>query len=123
MTTQATATTFKSLTETQIVEFQKILGVLNRYYNIFSSKDKEPKSNSVLFREKLEKTTPSQAVVSLSKINKYSYIVRASIGDESAEWVHVDGIQEERDELAEKNITEHPVYNITCLTDLYTDKI
>lgn len=115
--------TTKNLTETQIVEFQKILGVLNRYYNILSSKDKQPKSSSVLFREKLEKTTASETVVSLSKINKYDYHIKASIGDENAEWVHVDGIQEERDQLAEKNITEHPVYNITCLTDLYTDKI
>lgn len=114
-------TTFKNLTETQIVEFQKILGVLNRYYNTFSSK--EPKSNSVLFREKLEKTIPSEAIVSLSKINKYDYHIKASIGEENVEWVHIDGIQEERDQLAEKNITEHPVYNITCLTDLYTDKI
>lgn len=115
-----TQTTLKPLSETQVIEFQKIVKTLNKYYSTFGS---DSKSKSVLFREKIVEVPASKLTISLSQNDTYTYTVHATYLHETYQWIHIDGIQEERDELQEKRITTHPVFQITCLTDLYTDKV
>ena len=118
--TQTTKIALKPLSEAQVTEFQKIVKILNKYYNTLGS---IPKSNSTLFRQKIVEAPASKLTISLSQNDKYTYTVQATYLQETYEWIHIDGIQEERDQFQEKEITDHPVFQITCLTDLYTDKV
>jgi hypothetical protein len=97
-------------------QFKEILGVLARYYGVFSPE----KSKCQLFREKF--STAKGGQVYLRKFGGYEYLVFAKLGEEQETWVHVDGIAEERQTLEARGITDHPVFKITCMVDLYGEK-
>ena len=111
-----TSTTEKEFNELQIVELQKIIKVINRYYNSFN----EEKSVSQSFRELVEKTEPENLKISVRKFGIYEYVISAEIlhrGKDS--WIHMDGISEERKLMLEKGITNHPVFKIVSLSDIF----
>lgn len=115
---------WKQLAETDKPEFQNILGILNRYYSQFS-KDKEETQSflpPVKFRKDVEKSKPEEVSIYLKKFGKYEFLVYVEIsGDKPRKdsWIHIDGVQQERDDFLKKGIKTHPVFEITCLEDLY----
>lgn len=99
-------------------EFLHILRILNHYYEMQS----QTKNHLYEFRRQLVDSPPQKIQIFLSKIGKYEYFVKASLASGSGDfetWVHIDGIAEERDNLKVIGKIDHPVFSITCLTDLY----
>lgn len=100
-------------------EFQKILAVLNRYYH----RSGEELTQSQLFREKVASANKENIRIFLQKFGKYEYLILVKIFEQEEwredSWIHVDGIQEEREQLKRRGLLNHPVFSITCLTDLY----
>jgi hypothetical protein len=106
----------KEFSEVQIIELQKIIKVLNRYYNSFNKE----KTVSQSFRELVEETQPENLKISVRKFGSYEYLISAEIlhrGNDS--WIHMDGISEERKIMLEKGITNHPVFSIVSLGDIF----
>lgn len=97
-----------------VKKFQNILGVLNRYYTQFSEK-----SSTQIFRELIASSSPEAVKLSLKKFGEYEYLIKAEVGDKSESWIHIDGIAEERKTHASNNNLYHPVFEITCLTDIF----
>ncbi|TGN18929.1 LIC_13246 family protein [Leptospira idonii] len=99
-------------------EFLHILRVLNHYYERIGTKV----TDLFLFRQRLVQSDPSLVKIYLSKIGAYEYFVKASLETENSEpqtWLHIDGIAEERNRMKEIGNKEHPVFHITCLSDLF----
>ncbi len=115
---QASKGTAKEL-KTKKEEFQKILSVLNRYYH----NSKENLTDSQIFREKVALVGQENLRIFLKKFGKYEFFITAKILEQEKwiqdSWIHVDGIQEERDQLKRKGLLNHPVFSITCVSDLY----
>jgi hypothetical protein len=106
----------KEFNELQIVELQKIIRVLNRYYNSFNKE----KSVSQSFRELVEQSKPENLKVEVRKFGNYEYLISAEIVNRGKDsWIHMDGISEERKTFIAKGITEHPVFKIVCLEDIF----
>lgn len=103
------------LTPKKVVEFKGILKVLGKYYNAISSD--ATKSKGQIFRDNL--SVAEGGSIYLKKFGNYEYLVFAKIGEEHDTWIHMDGISEEREQFTAKGIKEHPVFNITCVGDLY----
>ncbi|MCX7997673.1 MAG: hypothetical protein N3A69_01815 [Leptospiraceae bacterium] len=110
--------TWKELKEKK-TEFQKILSVLNRFYH----HSQENLTDSQRFREKVVMSNEENLRIFLQKFGKYEFYIIAKVLEEGSwiqdSWIHVDGIQEERDRMKRKGVINHPVFKITCLTDLY----
>lgn len=103
-------------------EFQSIIAVLNRYYNL--NPPKNHPSSAYRFREELVIASLDSIRVFIKRYGQYEYLIAVEILQESNKkmdsWIHIDGIQQERDELKSKNVVEHPVFNIFCISDLYS---
>ncbi|HNN05766.1 MAG TPA: hypothetical protein PKN56_19560 [Leptospiraceae bacterium] len=111
---------WREITE-QKTEFQGILKVLNRFYEAVAE---DRKNDSHRFRKSLEKENTEKFRIFLRKFGKYEFLVYAEIrdtetGSRSDSWIHIDGIAEEREQLRKKGNHDHPVFSISCLTDLY----
>jgi hypothetical protein len=107
----------KEFNQVQIEKLQEIIRILNQYYNSFNGKEK---SVSQTFREYVEKESFENLKIVVRKINNYEYIISAEIlhrGKDS--WIHIDGITEERNLLKDRGITNHPVFNIVSLGDIF----
>lgn len=115
---RATKSIWREL-KTKKDEFQKILAVLNRYYH----KSGDELTQSQLFREKVALANVENLRIFLQKFGKYEFLITVKLLEEEKwledSWIHVDGIQEEREQLKRKGCLNHPVFSITCLTDLY----
>ena len=106
----------KEFNQVQIIELQKIIKILNRYYNSFNKE----KSVSQSFRELVEQSQPENLKIEVRKFGNYEYLISAEIlhrGKDS--WIHMDGISEERKTFIEKGITDHPVFKIVSLGDIF----
>ena len=101
---------------TQIKAFQRILGVLNRYYSDFGKK-----SESLTFRELVEKSNTDDVEIQIKKFGGYEYLIKATVGTLSDSWIHLDGIGEEREIHTSTNNLGHPVFSIVCLGDIYNN--
>lgn len=111
-----------SLNTNQIKNLLRIVQVLNRYYNATNYSEK---SKSQLFREKLL-ILPVEDIkeIKVKQLGTYEYVINATLSDGDTEsWVHIDGIAEEREHLKSRNISEHPVFQITCLEDIVNNRI
>ena len=101
-----------------ITEFDEILNILNGYYNAFS--DDSKKTPVALFREFFPQVNINNKKLYVKKTGEYEYIVFGYISDNHCDsWLHVDGIQQERDILTQKGQMKHPVFSINCLADIY----
>lgn len=49
----------------------------------------------------------------------YSEMILAGFRKEYENWIHIDGIQLERDRLSGMGVVDHPAFDIVCMTDLY----
>jgi hypothetical protein len=109
----------KVLNQKQISSFLEILKVLNRHYSYIGPN--EPQTETALFRKKIEAVNPSELQVQLLRVDSYQFLIKATFNNEAKKWYHIDGIQQERD--CASTPENHPVYSITCLTDIYLNKI
>jgi hypothetical protein len=104
-------------------DFLHIVRIVNLYYSTNTSRVKP--TESYLFRERFARTSTDKVSIYIKKIGTYEFLIQAAIAadenlrGESDVWLHVDGIKQERDELVEKGVTEHPVFSIVCMTDLF----
>lgn len=100
-------------------DFQHILNVLNKYYESINKTD-----NTLLeFRKNLCKKKKSEFDVYLKKIDKYVFLTQIKLKnipiDTNHKWIHIDGIEEEKDKFKSLGNTDHPVFSIVCLTDIF----
>jgi hypothetical protein len=106
----------KEFSQVQIIELQKIIKILNRYYNSFNKE----KSVSQSFRELVEQTQPENLKIEVRKFGNYEYLISAEIVNRGKDsWIHMDGISQERDELRKREILNHPVFSIVSLGDIF----
>lgn len=98
------------------VEFQRIVGVLNRYYEARSERFS---SESMEFRKKFASSKHEEVRILVKKFGEFEYMVTAYVKDETDTWIHVDGIAMERKELSSEGNSDHPVFLIVGLGDLF----
>jgi hypothetical protein len=107
--------------KTQKEEFQKIVSILNRFYS--QNPNFEEKTSSQKFREELAVANQENVRIFIQKFGKYEFLIAAEIQKEEKlekdTWIHIDGIQQEREEFRKSGTSDHPVFKLTCLTDLY----
>ncbi|EMJ88125.1 LIC_13246 family protein [Leptospira meyeri] len=98
-------------------EFLHILRILNHYYEMRG----ETKSKQYAFRRHLADSSPESVQIFFSKLGPFEYQVACRIlPEEQVEtWIHIDGIAEERERLKQIGNTEHPVFSLVCLGDLF----
>ncbi|GBF50854.1 hypothetical protein LPTSP4_23810 [Leptospira ryugenii] len=101
----------------RIDEFQNILRILNHYYEMLSTKV----SPLFQFRKEVAGLASDQVQIFLSPLGKYEFQIACKVPKQNRceTWIHLDGIQEERDRLQANGIHEHPVFQIVCLNDLF----
>lgn len=101
-------------------EFQDILKILNRFYEQLPDEEPNPTRQ---FREKILNADPENLRIFFKKFGLYEFIVAAEIkekeGIQSDSWIHIDGIAQERAELSKIGLTGHPIFSITCISDLF----
>lgn len=102
-------------------EFKKIVNILNRYYNLNPSKNHP--SPAHLFREEVAQTPNDKLRIFLKKFGDYEFLIVVEINSKSGNkmdsWIHIDGISQERAELKNRDIKNHPVFRIISIEDLY----
>jgi len=100
-------------------KFIEIIRVLNRFYQMHPAIIKT--NSTQLFREEIVEIAPVDLRICIRKIGNYEYLIKVIILETGKQesWIHVDGIQQERDELLQDGKTAHPVHGITNLTDLF----
>lgn len=114
---------WKEINSTMKPEFQRIVAVLNKYYD--ASQPKSTVNQASQFRKNLVRQNPESFRIYLKKFGSYEFLVHAEIlaenknSSEADTWIHIDGIQEERDQLSKQGIESHPVFQIVGLTDIY----
>ncbi|MCW7479562.1 LIC_13246 family protein [Leptospira kanakyensis] len=98
-------------------EFLHILRILNHYYEMRG----ETKSKQFAFRRTLADSPTDGVQIFFSQIGPFEYQVACRILPEEhlETWIHIDGIAEERERLKQIGNTEHPVFSLVCLGDLY----
>jgi hypothetical protein len=105
---------WKILNNSQVEKLVEILKILNRYY-----KSLNRTSEGMTFRERSCEEGIKKAF-KIKKFGQYEYLIYATLNDtEEDSWIHIDGIAEERKLMLERGIDTHPVFNITCLQDIY----
>ncbi|MBE7412411.1 MAG: hypothetical protein L6Q54_08145 [Leptospiraceae bacterium] len=101
-------------------EFIRIVEVLNRYYS--QNKPENYPSESHKFREKLLQSPLDSFKVFIKKFGLFEYIIAVEISENGSSrfdtWIHIDGIEEERNELKNSGILDHPIFQIVSMTDL-----
>ncbi|XDD50451.1 hypothetical protein AB3N59_01165 [Leptospira sp. WS92.C1] len=98
-------------------EFRRIVSVLNGFYR---SKTTIRKLNgSQKMRIRLEKKDFQNFEVFLKKIGDHDFLIFLKIENKYDSWIHIDGIQEERERFILEGKTDHPVFKIVCISDLY----
>lgn len=96
-------------------EFQNIQRILVRYYELAGNKGKA----LLKFRKKLVSATTEDFRVFIKPakgISHFAVVCDFPVIGGKEKWIHIDGIFEERQIQKNRN---HPVFKITCLTDLY----
>ena len=105
-------------------EFLDIIRVLNRYYAMNPSADHP--NDSFRFREKMLASPLDEVKIYMKRFGDYEFLITVKLHDGKKErvesWIHVDGIQQERDELEQETQRKkkNPVFNITCVSDLFS---
>lgn len=114
----------KVLNAPQKEKFIEIVRILNRYYDLRPNVVLTP---AMAFRKALESMPMEDFKIEVIKLRKkkggqYQYQINAIVGEQKESWIHIDGIKEQRDQLEKAGIVAHPVFDITCLTDLYQER-
>ncbi|MDF3820435.1 hypothetical protein P3G55_11015 [Leptospira sp. 96542] len=100
-------------------EFLHILRILNHYYEMRG----ETRSPQFQFRCQLVGSATDQVRIFFSRLGDYEFQVACSLGQEGPfeTWIHIDGIAEERSKLKGIGQSDHPVFQLVCLSDLFID--
>jgi hypothetical protein len=102
-------------------QFQDILKTMISYYEYNSNEIVE--SPTHLFRKKITELNPNQIRVYVKRYSDYEYLIytesNASKSSESGYWIHIDGIRKEKEDLLIQGVTNHPVFQIISMSDLY----
>ncbi|EKR99932.1 hypothetical protein LEP1GSC125_3057 [Leptospira mayottensis 200901122] len=57
--------------------------------------------------------------VFLKKVSGYEFIIFLQIENQFESWIHVDGIQEEKDRFLKEGKNDHPIFEHISISDLY----
>ncbi|MDO6384145.1 LIC_13246 family protein [Leptospira santarosai] len=116
---------WKELNPEGVTQFKRILSAIEQFY-AFTLKSDTTKASPWDFKRDLLKAKECRIYVKESE-DKYIFHIYAEIieGDKvrRENWIHVDGIQEAREVFEKAGNILHPVFEFTCLYDLYRDYI
>ncbi|WP_061247703.1 LIC_13246 family protein [Leptospira noguchii] len=109
---------WKEMNEQGIKEFLIILKVFDAFY---SANQKETSKEELKFRSKLQ--TEKDIRIFLKALDEFAYYILAQLKEngklQSKNWIHIDGIQEEKERFRDLGDLTHPIFSITCVTDIY----
>ncbi|EMP03493.1 hypothetical protein LEP1GSC171_1314 [Leptospira santarosai str. HAI1380] len=109
---------WREMNEQGIKEFLIILKVLDAFY---SANRKETSREELKFRSKLQ--TEKDIRIFLKALDKSGYYILAQLKEngklQSKNWIHIDGIQEEKERFRELGDLTHPIFKVTCVTDIF----
>lgn len=96
-------------------EFLEMLKVIHRD----DSQKPDPLNRELVevfnFQAQLIEAPVEKVKIYLKKLQDYEFVIKAKLGNRKEEWLHVDGIKQERHEI----IRMETVFHITCVTDLF----
>lgn len=98
-------------------EFTNIVSVLNQFYVAKTPYSKL--SNSQKLRIQLEKEGFKNFEAFLKKLGEHDFLIYLKADGKYESWIHIDGIQEERDRFTIEGMKDHPVFEIVCISDLF----
>lgn len=114
---------WKELNSEGIQHFRKMQHRLNTYYREIGFHQSKM---LIYFKERLITEENIKILIKKigSKVEQYEYLIYsemtfAGFQKENENWIHIDGIQLERDRLSGMRIFDHPAFDIICMTDLY----
>ena len=91
-------------------EFIEIIRVLQKDETQNSQNEASYEFRSQLVESPIEKIT-----IFIKQFGNYEFLIKAKLGNRTEQWIHVDGIQQERDEL----MKDREVFHITSVCDLF----
>ncbi|MBM9499894.1 hypothetical protein JWG44_06475 [Leptospira sp. 201903071] len=98
-------------------EFVNIVSVLNQFYVAKAPYSKL--SNSQKLRIQLEKDGFKNFEAFLKRLGEHDFLIYIKANEKYESWIHIDGIQEERDRFLNEGTKIHPVFDIVCISDLF----
>ncbi|WP_411822409.1 LIC_13246 family protein [Leptospira sp. 'Mane'] len=98
-------------------KFQNIMRVVNLHHAI----QLKEHSEILEYRKRIVLADVKSFEIYVESLGAFAYGIICVHEEVVKEWIHVDGISEERERLEEKGIFEHPIFEITCLTDILAD--
>ncbi|WP_036069204.1 LIC_13246 family protein [Leptospira noguchii] len=105
---------WKEINSVGKIKFNKILRVLNNFYDSVKNKTRD-------FKFLLPQA--QNAKIYLQKLDDFSYLIFAEIIEPETtmreNWIHIDGIKEEQERFTSLGIINHPIFEIPCLTEVY----
>ncbi|EMO51713.1 LIC_13246 family protein [Leptospira noguchii] len=115
---------WKELNQEGVTQFKSILSAIEKF-QAFILRFDTTKGSPRDFKRDLLKANECRIYVKETK-DKYVFQIYAEILEKTKvlreEFIFIDGIAEARDVFErEGNMTNHPVFNIRCLSDLYKD--
>lgn len=98
-------------------EFCRIVSTLNRFYipRIPFSKLNEGQR----MRLRLGENPVKDFEVFFKKNREYEFFVFLKMEGRFESWIHLDGIQKERDRFLKEGKTDHDIFKLICVSDLY----
>ncbi|TGM09717.1 hypothetical protein EHQ76_01530 [Leptospira barantonii] len=98
-------------------EFCRIVSTLNRFYipRIPFSKLNEGQR----MRLRLGENPVKDFEVFFKKNREYEFFVFLKMEGRFESWIHLDGIQKERDRFLKEGKTDHDIFKLICISDLY----
>jgi len=102
-------------------EFKHTVNIMNRYYSLHPSASHPTPAH--LFREELVRTENEALRIFMKKFGRFEMLVVVEIHTEQGKkmdsWIHIDGISQEREMMAERGKTDHPVFKIVSMLDIF----
>ncbi|UZN08738.1 hypothetical protein M5D10_07345 [Leptospira santarosai] len=115
---------WKELNPEGVTQFKSILSAIRKFHDI-TLRSESTKGSPWDFKRELLKAKECRIYVKQTE-DKHVFQIYAEILEKTkvirGEFIFIDGIAEARDVFErEGNMTNHPVFNIRCLSDLYKD--
>jgi hypothetical protein len=101
--------------------FKHTVNIMNRYYSLHPSANHPTPTH--LFREELVRTESESLRIFMKKFGRFEIFVVVEIhtgqGKKMDSWIHIDGISQEREMMTERGNTDHPVFKIVSMLDIF----
>lgn len=102
-------------------EFKHIVNIMNRYYSLHPSASHPTPAH--LFREELARTENESLRIFMKKFGRFEMLVVVEIHTEQGKkmdsWIHIDGISQKKEMMTERGNTDHPVFKIVSMFDIF----